>query len=102
MAKISQELIAQRAKGGFDEIHEVVRVFTLHDETSGVTVRVNIWRYYNETGQTYAAYYEREKEDGSWESADYGQILSGDASEESTIRRAMAFIRDAHKNHGKN
>lgn len=99
MPDTSPELTSQKSKGGFDEIHEVVRVFTLYDDTRNVKVRVNIWRYYNKTGESYAAYYEREDEDGEWKSADYGKVLTGSESEESAIRNAVGFVRQAHSNH---
>ena len=101
MPEISKALRQQKDKGGFVEIHEVVRVFTVHDEINDVIVRISIWRYYHEVREAYSAEYERQLEDGSWETADYGQILHGSSSEEETIERSIAFVRQAHKNFGK-
>lgn len=100
MPETSPELRRQKDRGGFEEIYEVVRVFTTYDDINSVTVRVNIWRYYNEVRETYAAYYERQLDDGSWESADYGQILTGSDTEENAIRDAVGFVREAHQNRG--
>lgn len=98
----SEELSRQKDLGGFDEIHEVARVITLYDESKRLQVRINIWRYYHPGGGvSYSAYYERELDDGTWEDADYGQVLSGSDSEETTIRQAVYFVRDAHKIRGR-
>lgn len=95
----SEELQSLATARKFDEIHEVVRVFTVYNQDPRLMVRVTIHRYYCETGSHYHLSYEREDEHGVWSEAEYGQVLTGSESEESTIRTAVSFIRQAHKLH---
>ena len=97
--ELSQELQDIATNRAFDEVYEVVRVFTVWNQDPRLRVRVTIHRYYCETGSDYHLSYEREDEHGVWTDAEYGQVLTGSESEESTIRTAISFIRDAHKLH---
>ena len=93
----SEQLQALGTNRAFEEVYEVVRVFTVWNPDPRLKVRVTIHRYYCETGSHYHLSYEREDEHGVWTDAEYGQVLTGSESEESTIRTAASFIRDAHK-----
>lgn len=81
----------------FDEVHEVVRVFTVYKANPRVSVRVTIVRYYWPTGIDHSVRYEREDEDGVWREADFGQVLTGSESEEVAITTAVSFIKEAFK-----
>ncbi len=95
----SEELQSLASNRVFDEVYELVRVFTVWNQDPRLKVRVTIYRYYCETGSHYHLSYEREDENGVWTDADYGQVLTGSESEESTIRTAISFIRSVHKLH---
>lgn len=93
----SEELQSLGTNRAFDEVYELVRVFTVWNQEPHLKIRVTIHRYYGETGSHYHLSYEREDEHGVWSDAQYGQVLTGSESEESTIRTAVLFIRDVHR-----
>ncbi|MEQ1935123.1 MAG: hypothetical protein ABL962_14785 [Fimbriimonadaceae bacterium] len=97
MPQPSAELSRQRTENLWDEIQEIVRVFTVYDCDPSVSVRVTILRNYTETGYSYGARYERRDESGQWHDINFGTILSGSDSEESTIMIALSFVRGAHR-----
>ena len=97
--ELSQELKDIATDHAFDEVYELVRVFTVWNQNPRLKVRVTIHRYYCETGFYYHLSYEREDENSVWSDAEYGQVLTGSKCEESTIRTAISFIRDVHKLH---
>lgn len=92
----SQELQELATARTFDEVYEVVRVFTVRHQDKDLKVRVELRRYYAEKTHHYHLEYERENEHGEWESASYGQVLTGAKSEEQSIRTAISFIKQAH------
>lgn len=93
----SKELEKQIATRAFDEVYEVVRVFTVWNQDPRVKVRVTVSRYYMPGGLQHHLSYEREDDQGEWHEASYGQVLTGAEDEESTIRTAISFIREVHK-----
>ena len=97
MPQPSEELTRQKATGDWDEIHEIVRVFTLHREDEGLHVEVTVSRYYSEVGTRYSLSYRRRRDNGAWEEASYGQVISGNDCEEFTILRAISFVNNAHR-----
>lgn len=92
----SKELQELATKRTFDEVYEVVRVFSVWHQDKNLKVRVELRRYYAESKHHYHLEYERENENGDWESATYGQVLTGAESEEQSIRTAISFIKQAH------
>lgn len=80
----------------FDEVYEIVRIFTVWHADKDLKVRVTVSRYYTEIGSSYHVEYEKEDSSGRWQDVSYGQVLNGSESEEQTIRVAISFIRQAH------
>ena len=95
MPSVSTELQRQKQEGVFDEIHEVVRVFTLYNEDKSLKLRITVVRYYHGSSVSYDAWYERSDEHGKWESISCGAVLSGSESEESAIMMAIGLARRA-------
>ena len=93
----SQELQDLATDRAFDEVYELVRVFTVRNQDPRLKVRVTIHRYYCGTGSHYHLSYESADEHGVWTDAEYGQVLTNSECEESTIRTAISFILDVHK-----
>jgi hypothetical protein len=95
-SSISPYLNELGRSGPFNEVHEVVRVFTVYAEDSRVLVRVTLSRYYFPGGITHHVDYERQDENGVWHDADYGQVVNGAECEETSIKVAIGFIQRAH------
>lgn len=95
MPYVSEQLQNTKQDGCFDEIHEVVRVFTIYNEPKSIKVRITIVRYYNPTSVNYDAWYERADEHGEWHEESFGSILSGNETEESAIMMAISLTRNA-------
>jgi hypothetical protein len=96
MAAPSKILKSCAGKPGFNEIYEIVRVFTIYNGIINRKVRVTVSRYYTTEGFHYSLGYEIADEYDSWKSIDYGQVINGAESEEITIQTAISFISDAH------
>ena len=95
-SSISPYLNELGRRGPFNEVHEVVRVFTVYAEDPRVVVRVTLSRYYMPRGIIHHVNYERQDENGVWHDADYGQVLNGAESEETSIKVAIGFIERVH------
>lgn len=91
MPSISEQLQNEKRQGRFDEIHEVVRVFTIYNEAKAIKVRITLSRYYHDSGVSYNADYERADEHGQWHEESYGSVLTGSESEESTIMMSISL-----------
>lgn len=84
----------EKQKKHFDEIHEIVRVFTLY-KNGFETIRVTIVRYYTAGNPRYDAWYERQNDQGNFEDADFGSIINGSSQEETAIRDSIGFVKQA-------
>ena len=80
----------------FDEIYELTRIITFIHEEKNLNIKVEIRRYYTESGYHYHLEYIRENEDGDWIGVNYGQVLTDSESEEVAISTAIFFIKEAH------